>query len=85
LALEHHELVPNQKVDVDGESGVILATDAQMSFLARENGKIDLYQTDYLSENGSVTATPEEPGSKSPSTPESESSTTRRRATAETT
>jgi hypothetical protein len=54
VALEGHQLVPNAKLTVDGEPGVVLATDAQLVFLLRENGKVDLYDTNYVSENGEV-------------------------------
>ena len=60
--MEAYELVPNTKVTLDGEPGVILAIDAQLVFLARESGKVDLYQTDYVSENCEEFAAPDQHG-----------------------
>jgi hypothetical protein len=75
LALE--QLVPNSKITLDGESGVIVATDAQLVFLSRENGKVDLYQTDYVSENGEAFAAEPEPEPTTEDTSKSTSSSSK--------
>jgi len=54
-------MVPHTKLTVDGEPGTILARDAQMTFLSRDSGKVDLYQTAYVQENGELFTEPEVP------------------------
>jgi len=69
---------------VDGENAVVMANDAQMVFLFRENGKIDLYQTQYVAENGELVTPPDDTGdtpTPTPSTGGSSSSGTTSKST----